>query len=219
MFVYYDATIDPAQSNAEAYQFSTNTEIFNIVASDKTLSAYLTGASTTSKTLQISSTSGGLNENIKFYINGDLTATPQIKTNSWTLLTVVFSKPLSFDNFIGELNITGPMAFDNISFYGFRNENYINNQIDRTWSDVLNPDTGSSQYLWNAWSNDYWLDLLTMLNPDQQAIDASTLYKIYTGTNILYPGTYDRDQKLQISDRSFTLYSDYTTYKYTYPAV
>jgi hypothetical protein len=39
MFVYYDATIDPTQSNREAFQFSTK-EIFNIVASDKTLTEH-----------------------------------------------------------------------------------------------------------------------------------------------------------------------------------
>jgi hypothetical protein len=216
MFVYYDATVDPSQSSAEAFQFSVDTEIFNIVCSDRTLSAYLTGASTTLKTLAVSSTIGGNNENIKFYINGVLTSTPQIPTNEWTMLTLVFTEPLVFDNFIGQFDITGPLSFDNISFYSVKNEDYLNNQISRTWDSVKTPDTGASSYTWTRWDAASWLSLLSMYNPNYQVVDAQNLYNIYTGTNILYSGRNDTNYKLEIMDLSYILYRGYSTYNYTY---
>jgi hypothetical protein len=219
MFVYYDATIDPDSSNTEAFQFTGDTEIFNIVSKDTTTTAYLSGSNNTNRVIKLTNTLGGVDENVKVYINGDYSATPIIYTNTWTLITIVFSKALIFDNFIGQFNITGPIALDNISFYGFKNLDYLNSQIDRTWSNVLNPNTGSTLYTWNSWTPSYWVDLLIMQDPTQQPMDATLLYNIYTGTNILYPGTYSRDSKTLVYDNSITIYSEYISNKYTYPAL
>ncbi len=222
MFIYYDATADADQSNREAFQFDTQ-DIFKIVASDKTLTATLTNTSGVSgtynstATLSISSTAGGINENIKYYINGELSATPTIKTNEWTVLSVVFSKPLKFDSFAGEFDIVGPLAFDNISFYGFSNEQLLQSQIEGTWADVELPNTGPN-YTWDHWLTSTWLDLTLIVNPETYPISADKIYGMYTGTNILYPGQYDQLKRTSLQDVQYSLYSGYTTSKYLYSA-
>ena len=135
MFVYYDATIDPTQSNRESFQFDSK-EVFNILTSDRTLTGTLTNTSGVSgtynntATLSISSTVGPLNENIKYYINGNLVATPTITTNEWVVLGIEFTVPQVFTGGAEQgFNITGPLAYDNISYYNFSDKEYLENPL------------------------------------------------------------------------------------------
>jgi hypothetical protein len=216
MFVHYDATIDPTQSNREAFQFSTK-EIFNIVASDRTLTGTLTNTGTYEETatLSTSSTIGAANENIKYYINGELQTTPTLKTNEWTVLTVVFTKPVPFDSFAGSFNITGPLAMDNITFYGISADEFLESKFDWLWEDVLN-DPVYATYDWNYWSGSTWDYLLTAHYAANYPINPSSLYGLYTGTNILYPGQYDQTRRTFVKDVQYRFYGDYKTAKYTY---
>ena len=216
MFIYYDATIDPTQSNRESFQFSTK-EIFNIVASDKTLTSTLTntGSYLETATVSTSSTIGAVNQDIQYYINGELSATPTIKTNEWVVFTIVFLKPVVFDNFAGSFNITGPLAMDNITFYGVSANEFLENQVDGLWSDVLNQ-PGSGTYTWNSWTGTTWQDLMTNYEAANYPISPSNMYGLYTGTNILYPGQYDQTRKTLVKDVQYRFYGGYKTSKYTY---
>jgi hypothetical protein len=216
MFVYYDATIDPTQSNREAFQFSTK-EVFNIVASGKTLTGTLTNTGTYAETatLSTSSTIAAVNQDIQYYINGELAATPTLKTNEWVVLTVVFTKPISFDNFAGSFNITGPLAMDNITFYGVSAGEFLENQVDGLWDNVLNQPV-SGTYTWNSWTGTTWDDLLTVYQASNYPINPTTMYGLYTGTNILYPGQYDQTKRTLVKDVQYRFYGGYKTAKYTY---
>jgi len=216
MFVYYDATIDPTQSNREAFQFSTK-EIFNIVASDKTLTGTLTNTGTYAETatLSTSSTISAVNQDIQYYINGELAATPTLKTNEWSVLTIVFTKPISFDNFAGSFNITGPLAMDNITFYGVSANEFLGNLVDGLWYNVLNQPI-SGEYTWNSWTGVTWNDLLTVYQASNYPISPENMYGLYTGTNILYPGQYDQTKRTLVKDVQYKFYGGYKTAKYTY---
>ena len=216
MFIYYDATIDPTQSNRESFQFSTK-EVFNIVASDRTLTSTLTntGSFLETATLSTSSTIGAVNQDIQYYINGELSATPTIKTNEWVVFTIVFLKPLVFDNFLGSFNITGPLAMDNITFYGVSADEFSSNQIDGYWDDVRNQ-PGSGTYTWDWWTGTTWSDILTNYEAGNYPISPSNMYGLYTGTNILYPGQYDQTKRTLVKDVQYTFYDGYRTAKYTY---
>jgi hypothetical protein len=220
MFIYYDATMDVDNSNKESFQFSSK-EIFNIVASDRTLTATLTNTGTyeSSATLSISSSIATQpdNQNIQYYINGVMTETPTINTNEWTVLSVVFPKTLSFDSFAGEFNITGPLAIDNITFYGFSNTEYLQNQKDGEWLEVKTPVSGSD-YTWQYWNDLHiWSDLTIVSSGTSFPISPSKVYGMYTGTNILYPGEYG-NWKTELHDVQYKFYNDFVTSKYTYSA-
>jgi hypothetical protein len=216
MFVYYDATIDPTQSNREAFQFSTK-EVFSIVASDRTLTGTLTNTGTYAETatLSISSTIAPVNQDIEYYINGELSTTPTIKTNEWVVLTVVFSKPIIFDNFSGSFDITGPLAMDNITFYGVSAGEFLGGIIDSLWDNIANQ-PGSGTYTWNTWAGETWNDLLTVYDATNYPISPSNMYGLYTGTNILYPGQYDQTKRTLVKDVQYKFYGGYKTAKYTY---
>jgi hypothetical protein len=222
MFVYYDATIDVNQSDRESFQFDSK-EIFNIVAADRTLTATLTNTSgvsgtyNSSATISTTSTVGSTNQDIQYYINGELTSTPTINTNEWVMLTVVFTKALSFDSFTGEFNITGPLAMDNITFFGFSDQQYNMGEITATWEDVKTP-VGGTNYKWNYWSIYFWSDLLTTHDSSSYPIEPSKIYGMYTGTNILYPGYSDPTKRTSVSDVQYTVYGDIRTSNYTYSA-
>jgi hypothetical protein len=216
MFVYYDATIDVTQSNREAFQFSTK-EVFNIVASGKTLTGTLTNTGTYAETatLSISSTVGTVNQDIAYYINGELATTPTLKTNEWNVLTVVFLKPLVFDNFSGSFNITGSLAMDNITFYGMSANEFSESQFDWLWNNVLY-ETGSETYTWNYWTETNWNYLASVYYGATYPISPSNMYGLYTGTNILYPGQYDQTKRTLVKDAQYKFYSGYKSSKYTY---
>lgn len=217
MFIYYDATADPTQSNREAFQFSTK-EIFNIVASDKTLTTTLTNTGTylETATVSTSSTIAATDQDIQYYINGELSATPTIRTNEWVVFTIVFNKPVVFDNFEGSFNITGPLAMDNITFYGISADEFSGNQIAGLWENVLNQPNGGGTYTWNALTGGIWNDLVTIYGAENYPISPSSMYGLYTGTNILYPGQYDQTKRTMVKDVQYRFYGGYRTAKYTY---
>jgi hypothetical protein len=220
LMMYYDAPINVNHGNREAFQFDSK-EIFNIVTKDKVLTATLTNTSGVSgtyndtATLSIVSTPATVNENIQYFINGQSVVTPTIKTNEWTMLTMVFRKPLNFDSFVGEFNIVGPLAFDSISFYDYPLSALLENTRNQKWDEVLNPSIGS-QYTWNYWSPSQWRDVMFSINQGIQAIGADSLYGSYTKTNILY-GTYNNEYKAKVLDSQYEYDKGYSSEIITVP--
>jgi hypothetical protein len=133
------------------------------------------------------------------------------------MLTIVFTKALSFDAFTGEFNITGPLAMDNITFFGFSDEQYTMGEITATWEDVKTP-VGGTNYKWNYWNTYLWSDLLTTHDSSSYPIEPSKIYGMYTGINILYPGYSDPTKRTSVSDVQYTVYGDIRTSNYTYSA-
>jgi hypothetical protein len=221
LMMYYDAPINVNQGNRESFQFDSK-EIFNIVTKDKTLTAALTNSSGTpglyydTATLAITSPSATTNENIQYFINGQSVVTPTIKTNEWTMLTMIFRKPLNFDEFIGEFNITGPVAFDSISLYDYPLSTLLRNSRNQTWNETLNPSIGS-QYTWNYWTPSPWVDVMFNLDQGIESISANSLYGLYTKTNVLY-GTYNNDYKTTVLDSQYQYDKGYTSEIKAYPA-
>jgi hypothetical protein len=121
MFLYYDS---------KKFYF-TGAEIFNIVAAGGEVFSTILGDPgsinpNNSSVLGISTknSSGATVTGITYYINGKLEATPLLRVDEWTVLTMVFTTPISFDNISGEFNITGPFAIDNIVLYGLNDQEY-----------------------------------------------------------------------------------------------
>jgi hypothetical protein len=220
MFLYYDAPVDVDTSNLEAFPFELK-EIFNIVSLDKTLSTVL-GASGggINSYLPISTVNdlGYVEPEVKYYINGELQANPILRTNEWTVLTIVFVQSLNLDNFVGEFNITGPIAIDNLVFYGFTDNEFLGGQNVGTWEDVKTSTLGIN-YTWEYWLTPYtWLDLQTYLPLDYYPISPSNIYGSFVGTNILYPDFYNRNKRITAHDIQYNVYGDYKSSKYIYSA-
>jgi len=64
--------------------------------------------------------------NALLYQNGILMSKPCIRPSIWSLITVAFNEPLSFDNFIGQLEVNQGVVFNNVAFF---NQN-IQNSVD-----------------------------------------------------------------------------------------
>jgi hypothetical protein len=124
-------------------------------------------------------------------------------------------KPIVFDNFSGSFNITGPLAMDNITFYGVSAGEFLESQVDSLWDNVRNQPI-SGTYTWNTWADGTWNDLLTTYAATNYPISPSSMYGIYTGTNILYPGQYDQTRRTQVKDVQYKFFGGYKTAKYTY---
>jgi hypothetical protein len=223
MFFYYDALADADNSNLEMFPFSGK-ELFNIVSADKTLSTRIgtpgSGSFTPTNSLAFSTLndSSELEPNIQYYINGELQTSPVLKTNEWIVLTIVFPKSLSFDDFVGEFNITGPVSIDNIVFYGFTDKEFLSSKSNVTWQEVRTPYSGSD-YTWQDWSSLTWQELFPMsVNLGSHPISPAKIYGSFTGTNILYPGTYDSNKRITMHDIEYNFYGNYSSRKYTYSA-
>lgn len=74
--------------------------------------------------------------NAVFYQNGVLMNRPYLRPSIWSLMTVVFKEPLSFDNFIGQLEINPGVVFNNIAFF--------NQDIERSVDDIFESHLGLS---------------------------------------------------------------------------
>jgi hypothetical protein len=221
LLLYYDAPIDVTQSNRECFQFDTQ-EIFNIVSKDKTMTATLTNTSgvtgtyNNTATLSIISNASGAtaNQDIQYLVNGQSTTNPTIKTNEWTMISIVFKKPLNFSEFAGSFNITGNIAFDNISLYNYPLSKLLQHSRNQIWEEVLNPAIGSS-YTWQYWQSNKWSEVMYNLDQSLDSIDAYNLYGTFGKTNILYGGGND-PIKTNIFDTQLVYDIGYSTFTNTY---
>ncbi len=64
--------------------------------------------------------------NINYYQNGILLTNPYIRPLTWSMITLSFSSPLQFGNFIGQIEIHPGVLFNNFTLY----ESPIENKVD-----------------------------------------------------------------------------------------
>lgn len=140
----------------------------------------------TSKTrLKIYAIDSGTGEDysgIAYYLNGIMVKDPIISIKEWAALGVAFLPTLEFDSFLGSINLTSPVLFNNISVYKAGELQQSQSVRFRIWSEVKQED--SSELQWNYWLNNYiWDNVLLIGENSSFSVDPSVIYKTYTGTN------------------------------------
>jgi hypothetical protein len=182
-----DFTVIAAQlsirSNAES--FSTNpVQIFEIQGKTKYTQFYMVATDSSgqrAKIYAIDASTGRQDANISFYLNGKFVQNPVIGLKDWSVLGIACADPVSFNAYVGAIRLTGPLVFNNISYYEKTDVQQIIQQVGRPWSEVLQPVT--SPVDWDYWNEETWREVLNLRSVTEYDVDPSNIYKAYTGTN------------------------------------
>ena len=190
--VFYNAELDTSDSPFYAKFPNFSEQIFEIQANNKTVKFYLTRINNADEATLSAISDGVTNQDIKYYLNGELNASPTIYTNKWYTLTIVFSNPLIFDGAEGEFDLVGGISIDNLSYYQFTPE-----QIARNGWQLIVP------YTWQHVLNTYTWEQL----PNLSSISAVDSYSMFTGTNRLI-GQSRTEYSLALIETGYDYYSD-----------
>lgn len=184
------------------------TQIFEIESKDSYIKFYLVACDPSGRRAKIYAidTKTGLVQNgIGFYWNGKVVKEPVITLQDWGFLGISFSNSLDFSYFEGAIRLTGPLLFNNISFYQSTNLQEVQNVSERPWFrvKVLN----SAELDWKFWNTGSfnWNKVLVLSETSYYGVNPSEVYKSYTGTNKII---VDDDRVLRFGNYQYTGYSE-----------
>jgi hypothetical protein len=162
-------------------------------------------ASNRAKIYAISTKTGEEYKGISYYWNGNPVREPFITTKEWGALGIKFAPALDFDAFIGEINLNGPLVFNNVAFYQANNLQQIQGVLTRPWADVLSE--GITDFTWDSWNQGTtdWEDVLIIGSTDIYGVDPSIIYETYIGTNKVI---VDDNQGIEVSSSNLSAYID-----------
>ena len=184
------------------------TEIFEIESRDSYIKFYLVACDPSGRRAKIYAidTKTGLVQNgIGFYWNGRVVKEPVVSLQDWGFLGISFADSLDFSYFEGAIRLTGPLLFNNISFYQSTNLQEVQNVSERPWFrvKVLN----SIDLDWKFWNTGAfnWNKVLVLSETSYYGVNPAEVYKSYTGTNKII---VDDDKVLRFGNYKYTGYSD-----------
>jgi len=163
---------------------ATATEIFEVNHKSGTIKFYIQANSQDLNRGKIFalSESGIPYDGIAFYLNGILVREPVLSLKEWSSIGISFLTSLVFDSYLGNINITGPAIFNNISYYQASSLQEIQSKTERPWFRVLSD--GTSVLDWQFWFNtSTWGGMLIISSSDFYGINPENIYKTYMGTN------------------------------------
>jgi hypothetical protein len=162
----------------------TATELFEINHKDGAVKFYIQANSADANRGKVFA----LNENgieyngLSFYLNGVLVREPVLSLKEWSSVGISFLTPLSFNSYLGNINITGPALFNNIAYYQASSLQEIESTTKRPWFKVLTD--GITTFDWQFWLNNFtWDGMLVVGSSQFYGISPSDIYKTYIGTN------------------------------------
>lgn len=160
-------------------------ELFEINHKDDTIEFYIIANSNggdRAKIFALSRNTGLPVNGISYYVNGNIVREPVLPIKQWTSLGIAFSSSLSFDAFLGSVNLNGPFVFNNIGYYRTDSLQQVQSRIDRPWAQVK--ETPFEELEWLYWKNNFnWDGVLTVATTDIYGVNPGNIYSTYTGTN------------------------------------
>jgi hypothetical protein len=115
-------------------------------------------------------------------MNGGIVREPVLTIKEWGVLGIAFASALNFDLFIGAINLTGPLVFNNIAYYQANNLQQVQSSLLRPWLKVQTD--GVTNFEWEYWLNNFvWEGVLVISASDLYGVLPSDVYKTYIGTN------------------------------------
>lgn len=119
---------------------------------------------------------------LSYYWNGSLVREPILTIKEWGVLGIAFSTALNFDAYLGGINLTGPILFNNIAYYQANNLQQVQSVHTRPWQNIKNNE--STNFDWQYWLNNFtWEGVLVISSSDLYGVSPENVYKAYTGTN------------------------------------
>lgn len=150
-------------------------------------------------------------DTIQYYVDGQYVDTPYIVNEQWAVLGMSFPSLLSFDSYVGRINLNGPLTYNNISYYLSTNLQQTQQVITRNWNEVNNN-------TWNYWKNlsviepdgsthlAYWNNVKILSSTNIYDINPEFIYKKYVGTDRIIID--DESGPLSIDPEEFTFYNE-----------
>ena len=184
----------------------TPTEIFEIEYKADTIKFYIVADNpegTRGKIYAISLASNSPYNGISYFLNGSVVREPVLTIKEWSVLGVSFGSALNFDLFIGGINLTGPLVFNNVSYYQANNLQQVQSTLTRPWlkAKIDSPD-------WEYWLNSFtWAGMLIISSSDLYGVSPSEIYKTYIGTNKII---IDDEEGLVFDAEKLNIYNDIT---------
>jgi len=184
------------------------TEIFEIESKGSYIKFYLVACDPSgrrAKIYGIDSKTGLVQDGIGFYWNGKIVKEPVVTLQDWGFLGISFADSLDFSYFEGAIRLTGPLLFNNISFYQSTNLQEVQNISERPWFrvKVLNS-TDLDWKFWNVGSFN-WNKVLVLSETSYYGVNPSEVYKSYTGTNKII---VDDEKVLRFGSYKYTAYNE-----------
>lgn len=183
------------------------TEIFEVQSKDSYIKFYMVACDPTgrrAKIYAIDTRTGLIQDGIGFYWNGKVVKEPIITLQEWGFLGINFANSLNFSYFEGAINLTGPMLFNNISFYQSTNLQEVQNVAERPWFRVKV--LGGYELDWTFWGGSFvWNKVLVLSETSYYGVNPVEVYKSYTGTNKII---VDDDMLLSFGSYAYTAYTD-----------
>jgi hypothetical protein len=162
----------------------TPTELFEINHKSGSIKFYLQANSSLGDRGKIFALNqNGIEYNgLSFYLNGNLVREPVLSIKEWSTIGISFLTPLTFDSYLGSINITGPAIFNNIAYYQASSLQEVESRTVRPWFKVLTD--GVTVFDWQFWFNNFTWDGMLIVGSSQfYGINPSDIYKTYIGTN------------------------------------
>jgi hypothetical protein len=163
---------------------ATATEIFEINHKSGTLKFYLqaNSADLDRGRIFVLNQNGVPYNGVGFYLNGSLVREPILSLKEWSSIGVAFLTSLVYNSYLGSINLTGPILFNNIAYYQANSLQEVESRTLRTWFQVLTD--GITTNDWQFWfSNFTWDGMLVIGSSEFYGINPSDIYKTYIGTN------------------------------------
>lgn len=152
----------------------------------------------------INANTGSIENRLSFYWNGNLTKNPMLDIKQWGMLGIAFAAKLDFASFTGAIRLTGPMTYNNISYYELTALQQLQESSRRPWLRVKYVKNDIAE--WEYWADSFiWEEVLVL--PIQSTYGANPLdiYKAYVGTNKIIATD---DYVLTVKDYEYPVYRD-----------
>jgi hypothetical protein len=163
---------------------TTATEIFEINHKSGTLKFYLqaNSADLDRGRIFVLNQNGVPYNGVGFYLNGSLVREPVLSLKEWSSIGIAFLASLVYNSYLGSINLTGPILFNNIAYYQANSLQEVESRTLRTWFQVLTD--GITTNDWQFWSSNFtWDGMLVIGSSEFYGINPSDIYKTYIGTN------------------------------------
>lgn len=187
----------------------TEVPLFEINHRADTVQFYLVADSETGSRAKIyakKKSDGSEFNGISYYLNGSLVREPVITVKEWSVLGVAFASALNFDGYLGNINLNGPMIFNNIAYYQANNLQQVQSTLTRPWSRVVSD--GVTNFEWQYWLNNFtWDGVLVISASDAYGVNPSDVYKTYVGTNKII---VDDNEGMLINPDKLKIYQEVT---------
>ena len=184
------------------------TQIFEVESKDSYIKFYMVACDPTGRRARIygiDAKTGLVQNGIGFFWNGKLVREPIITLQEWGFLGINFANSLNFSFFEGAVRLTGPLLFNSISYYQSTNLQEVQNTSERPWFRVKI--LGSYPLDWDFWNTDSfnWNKVLVLSETSYYGVNASDVYKSYTGTNKII---IDDERPMRFGQYSYTIFKD-----------